>query len=118
MVGFVLRLCVRYVIELEAVAGTGSGDVEHPVLSVPQVQCYAATLNVRLWVQITDDDDEDDSNQLRFVLPSPCLQSSYPSAPNLINSVTLFQRNVLKHSTVHYLLLSYFLHFTSHTRTH
>lgn len=86
MVGFVLRLCVRYVIELEAVAGTGSGDVEHAVLSVPQMQCYAATLNVRLRVQITDDEDEDgdDSNQLRFVLcllPSPYLQSRYSSAP-------------------------------------
>lgn len=79
MVGFVLRLCVRYVIELEAVAGTGSGDLEHAVLSVPQVQCYAATLNVRLWVHIIDDDDDDgddddddekrdDSNQLRYVL--------------------------------------------------
>lgn len=50
MVGSVLRLCVRYVIELEVVAGsgTGAGDVEHASLSIPQVQCYAATLKVRV----------------------------------------------------------------------
>ena len=53
MVGSVLRLCVRYVIELEVVAGsgTGPGDVEHAGLSIPQVQCYAATLKVRVWVE-------------------------------------------------------------------
>ena len=46
MVGTVLRLCVRYVIELEAVAGIGGGDVQNASLTASQVQCYAATLKV------------------------------------------------------------------------